>query len=798
MSEEITYIELDLRRCSNSYGQGTCTAALGSTGLKKCFNSFATCQDKDNFADEYVTVRYSKVTSTPPDIDAIPSVESVSIRPAMLELGESIGIRASVTINFKDHRSPDTGPDGDRYLASRSYDPYKQGTYWGKFRSRFPFVRGSKIRIIRGNTDQTLEQMETRHFIVDSVAGPNSNGSFTIKAKDALNLAKGKQAQIPVITKDELNTELLTASTVLEPVGNQYDYNLGEYLNLGGNEIVRVTAHISATNKLGVERAQFNTEAQDHKAGDRIQLCVYYSPQQVNAILIDLLVNYASIPASYIPTVDWEAETKAYIDRLYTGLIAEPMGVDKLINELLQQTASSLWWDDVAKLLRFRVLRAVDSSAATYNDDVIVGDTFSIKDQPEKRVSQVWTYYGQINPLEKLDDIKNYANTLVTVSGESEQDFNGEPAIKKIFSRWIASGSDTPSRLNDLILSRYTTPPRLIAFQLQKNSKAVVPELGGGYNCETWTLQNDEGSSETVPIQLLQVQSTDAHINVIGEEVLYSQTITPDDPTVKNVAIDNSRANLNLYSYVSASQSITSGDIFNIIIASGVIISSTLTSVPAFSTGTGWPTGVTINIVNNGKIIGRGGAGGNGGGIPADNSPLDGVDGGNGGDAMEFLYDVNITNNHEIGGGGGGGGGGGALHGASTGSVVGGSGGGSGEGIGGGGLGGVAIGGFGASDPNSHDGQNGSPSSSGSEGIGGISTIYNNPFGIIYHGGAGGAGGAAGVNGANGSVGGADIGAIPPVLSDGGTGGLAGAAIEKKGHTVVITNNGTIAGVINA
>ena len=40
----------------------------------------------------------------PSDIDAIPSIRSVDITPAIISLGENLGQRAAVTVNFRDHK----------------------------------------------------------------------------------------------------------------------------------------------------------------------------------------------------------------------------------------------------------------------------------------------------------------------------------------------------------------------------------------------------------------------------------------------------------------------------------------------------------------------------------------------------------------------------------------------------------------------------------------------------------------------------------------------------------------------
>ena len=794
MSERIALVELDLERCSLTYGSSPCGASIGVTGADKCFNCLATCQDKTNYTAETVTTTYSYASGDlPRNIDAIPNVKSIDFRPAKLELGESIGIRANVTINFGDSRSPDTGPDGDRYLNARNYDPYQRGTYWGKFRARYPYTKGANIRVLRGTSDQSKEQMEVRHFIVDKVAGPTSSGQFTIVCKDALKLLDGKQAQAPKLSTGVIKTAITAGSSslTLEPAGvgdetyptGELIYPVSGFVNIGGNEVCQYTRAGDVLTL--VTRGDKNTEAQEHDEGERVQWCLEYLPQQCVDIIKDILVNYAKVPESYIPYADWKSEDDEFIARNYAALIAEPEDASKLVNELLQQTASALWWDDSSKLLRFRVLRAVDSGAARYTDDLIMGGSFSSKDQPEKRVSQVQTYYGQISPLEKLDERKNYSNSLVTVATESEVNF-GEPSIKSVYSRWIGkSNRDAAEKLNNLILSRYSTPPRLISFALMRDNYGtlVSPELGGGYKVNSWTMQDATGASEDVPIQTVQVRTSDTGCSVLAEEVLYSETVAPADPTIKPVYIENDWLNLNLYeATISRYPSINEGDTINLIVSQGRVVGSSSTSVPALVLGNGWPNNVVINIINNGLIVGKGGAGGSSGNIVES--------GGNGGDSIDINISttstISITNTAGaiIGGGGGGGGGGSNADVGIAGTTGGGGGAGAGFSSSAGGITNEFVNTFGYG---GEGGQSSGTTANGSGGRGGRILL-----GGVYR--YGGEGGDGGMLGQAGEVGGASVNSFEPSYA--GAGGLAGNAINKNGNTVTITNNGTIAGNI--
>ena len=107
-------------------------------------------------------------------------------------------------------------------------------------------------------------------------------------------------------------------------------------------------------------------------------------------------------------------------------------------------------------------------------------------------------------------------------------------------------------------------------------------------------------------------------------------------------------------------QPLTRGDTVNISIEDGVTIGSTTTAVNSILFGE-WPNGITINLTNNGIVVGKGGAGGSGGRVLNNYSIATPGNGSNGGDAIDFSQPnnptINLINNNLIGSGGGGGGG---------------------------------------------------------------------------------------------------------------------------------------------
>src|SRR5690349_16894829 len=163
----LTYVEVDVDYCALSYGVAPCTAALGVTGSDRCYNTISSCQDRSNFTNEPVTLRFAIATDylaeAGIEVEAA-SIEGVSYSPAIISLGEDLGQRSSLTVTFKDHRHSDAGAGFDKYVALRSFNPFELGTFWGKFRTRQQFLRGRPMRLIQGLLGQSLAEMEVRHF----------------------------------------------------------------------------------------------------------------------------------------------------------------------------------------------------------------------------------------------------------------------------------------------------------------------------------------------------------------------------------------------------------------------------------------------------------------------------------------------------------------------------------------------------------------------------------------------------------------------------------------------------------
>lgn len=442
-----------------------------------------------------------------PSIEAIPSIENISFTPQRLSLGENLGQRASLTVNFRDHRHIFNG------------EPYSQGTFWGKWRGRYGTkLRGCPVRLIRGEVGQTIADMETRHYMVDNTDGPNPSGVYTIVARDLLKFADDDRAQAPLVSNGSLagsiNNSTTTAS--LSPVGiGDEEYPTSGYVCIGGKEVCAFTR---SGDTLTITRGQFGSVAQTHDAGDRVQICIRYTGNDVADIIYDLLVNYANVPSDYINLTEWQEETLNNLGAiLYSATLSEPTSVRKLLNELIEQAALAVYWDDRAQRIRLVVLREISTDTDTFTQDRIIEGTLKVQEQPGKRISQIWTFYGERDPTDRGADEDNFRAALADVDLALETEY-GSAEIKKITARWIET-EQPAARLNAITMSRFRNPPRSFAFDLPR-TEAVTP--AAGYTLRWWANQNELGEEQPALIQITQVSILPDRIHIEAEEMLAS------------------------------------------------------------------------------------------------------------------------------------------------------------------------------------------------------------------------------------------------------------------------------------
>ena len=533
--KHITIVEIDVPFCSRVYGSGLCSASLDADNPRKCFNTLRTCQDRDNFDPEPLTLRFAQnQTGLPKGQTIFPALASVSTSPAEINLSgiggdgdrmTALGKRDSVTINLKDFAYQDTLTD--KYQAERvsgaaqfdgiGYNPKDKGRFFARLRARWPYFSGASLRVRDGVVGQAFVDMPTRHYFISKWMGPNAQGNVTITAKDVFDLAEREKAQVPPASQGQLDDDLTIDATTfnLSPVGIGSEYPASGRINVG-REVMTFTRSSDIVTLTG--RGVDGTEASSHSAGDAVQICQRYEDQTAAEIIADLLTQ-AGVDAAYLPTTDWDSEVARWAGGIsFTRTITKPVGVTKLIGELCQH-GFFVWWDIYEQKVRLRTTRPLDIGegfgSITDSANILRGE-IDVKAGTDLRISNVIFYHGQIDPTDSDTDGRNYSRAVAAAPRDGS-DYD-QSAIKTIYSPWFGqAGSDFgASVIARRLLNRYQDPPKVVTGTVDVKDIDTVA-LGELIKVQSFVILDGAGFEVAEPMQVNSSERTPSQIKFKSE-----------------------------------------------------------------------------------------------------------------------------------------------------------------------------------------------------------------------------------------------------------------------------------------
>lgn len=523
--EPIQYVEIDIDYCTLSYATGACKAILGTTGIRKCFNTFATCQDKTNFNKGIKTLRFvSNVANLPKGFIAYPVLSKVSAFSSTVNIAGSnskmaaFGRRATVTVDLQDFVDSDIYLD--KYQQERisgaaqadgvGYTPKDKGTFFGRLKARFPYYSGRPLRVINGYLDGgVLTVTQTRHFIITDFSGPDIDGSVSFEAADIITLADDDKAVVPKASRGKLKEDITVdpnITTTLIPEGIGVEYPSSGYATIG-SEIVSYT-RVGDTLTI-VARGLEGTTIATHSANDSFQVAYRVNNMRVDDLVYDLLTNYASIPTSFCPiTTKWKQEITTWMNSVKLNtIITKPTGVKQLIGELAD-LGLSIWWDEVNQEIGLIANHPVKSEAITPITDRNNIKKISQEDNNDERYTQVWYFTKQTNPTVDYKTYSNYdqINVIIDTDAESANAYDDQK-IKKVYCRWFNEGADAIVRVLALrLLRRFNTPPKTITVTLDAKDRGLG--LTDVVRLETYLLSDDIGESLPRLTQVYKLEET--------------------------------------------------------------------------------------------------------------------------------------------------------------------------------------------------------------------------------------------------------------------------------------------------
>jgi hypothetical protein len=459
-------VQIDQDLCTRTYGVAPCTANQEN----KCFNTRKTCQDPENFEKGTLTLTFSTTqTDIPRDQNWLPFVKNISIAPTKLNPSNgnlnssALGERGVATITMVD--APHSDNIVDPYVSTRPYNPLEKSTFWAKWNARNPYYQNRPLRVYQGYEGQEIEYMDVRHYLMDSVTGPDSSGQVKIVAKDPLKLAERERALVPPASPGQLHADInSTTTTIVINRAVDTDYPAPGTIRIG-DELITYTGRTQGTDSgvvivtfSGVVRGTNGTTAEEHDEESSVQLCFEYDELDLWVAVKNLLIDYAGIDSAYIDDYEWEAEWALYLQQFdVTTLLSQPTPVSQCINELAQQFPFIIWWDERNNKIQFRAVRYYVGDFPLITEDNIIENSFSITTDPKNRISQVWVYHFPRNRAE--DSLDNYDRLEINANLELEgPEFYDEQKVREIQARWLSNNAQAFNLTSRLIRGNYDNP----------------------------------------------------------------------------------------------------------------------------------------------------------------------------------------------------------------------------------------------------------------------------------------------------------------------------------------------------
>lgn len=516
LHDALTVVEIDMDRCTRSWGVGPCTAALGPLAARKCFNTFQTCKAKPAFLSAPRTLRFCEARAgLPVGLGAIPILEKVSQITATVNIAgtdesmSALGRTATVTVNLRNVPNADIGLDP--YHAERisgaaqadgiGYDTLR-GTLLGRLKAIWPHYSGRALRILEGRIEAgAFVVEETRHYTLTDWVGPDDKGGVSLKAKDPMSALDDDKAVLPAPSPGVLVADMteVAATATLSPAGSGASYPDSGRAKIG-SELVNYTRVGDVLTLTG--RGVRGTRAATHKAGDSVQDVLVVQAMRIDD-LAELLIT-ARLPAALVPkAAKWAPEVTRWAPSLrLTSDVCEPTGIKKLLAELAV-LGVSFFWDDVAQEVALRVNRPVDDDEIYDLTDAGHLLDASLADRNEKRLTEVLFFTVQNDPTRSATSADNFDRVMQIADTDAmDPRAFGDRKIRKIFCRWFNDGADpVVLMLGRRLLRRLNTAPAHLTGGVSVKDRTIP--LAAVARVRSGVVEDVTGASPDVLMQVI-------------------------------------------------------------------------------------------------------------------------------------------------------------------------------------------------------------------------------------------------------------------------------------------------------
>ena len=486
------------------YVNGTCTIPQG-VNWSQGYHTPVTCVESGNdtwiyyFGTDKVPI---SVNEFEPGHPIYRQIKSILETTPMLKL-DGMASRGNLSVTFNDWEG-DPGP----------VNTTDTGTYMSKWNSR-NFLSGREVKLYRYTRENGVNTLNSTSVYSSEALKVSASGDYTLTCKSYLERTYKDYNQFPESTDAVLRLDIDNATTSIPVNDAQYDWSTLPVIRIG-DDLMTSNAYDSATETLTVEPRGYGvkgsggntisrTVAEEHDAGDNIQVCVVSDAQSMSDYLTALLVR-AEIPASYLDATVWQAEFDDYwAGTTITNVWSEPTAIKDRINSLCIDYMLDIW---ESALIPAKIKVSAVSAWKEPSQDIVVGRGitelgFTFTTKPEMRASQTFVRYDKPFKTEN-DDVGNYKKVAINedttyIGG----DYYGSSKSVELDSSSLLNTNDATLRVQRNT-SRFSVEPREYAWDCEE--KYLNYLAGDIVSFTHQDLQDAEGNSEVVRAQITQVK----------------------------------------------------------------------------------------------------------------------------------------------------------------------------------------------------------------------------------------------------------------------------------------------------
>jgi hypothetical protein len=490
---------LTMDSCQRTFGTSPCLA----TGTP-CYNTWSTCTYRSAYlaGPKDYTFGLRESPAPLPGVIVRPYIEEMRYLAQEILPNEALTLNQTFTLVMADERDNDVGVDPYRTSPTQRSAPggsvgnTAMGTFWTKFLTRNRNYKNRRATIKKGFVTPGfgLGDYQTDFIgVLDNIA-LDAGGRAKLTVKGLLQLT---DTDHPKKTDGRLNAELAVdgASLILSawsgvdrsvyPPVTQYTATgllkiESELLSYTGRSLDATTGLTTVT---GLARGLHNPDgwgaAAVHAVDAGVQQVVVYEGNPID--LMHSLLNVAGIADADIAVSVFAAQRDTWFPGvIFRGILHQPAKIKTYLNELREQTATSLWQADTQQITLAVIAPLAPGQTYTRIQDAehAVAKSSEVDDHEERRITRRSIYYDIFAGKggSGADDFARDALGIDSVAEsptESGEIRWGSP----IYSRWIRSslGGDAYARtLASRTITRFRDGGRAIRFDLELKDEALA------------------------------------------------------------------------------------------------------------------------------------------------------------------------------------------------------------------------------------------------------------------------------------------------------------------------------------